>query len=168
MRRLTILTLSLLLGAALPDSNARAEADEDTIDRGRYLVAISGCNDCHTPSFPEKAGRVPESEWLIGSAIGFRGPWGTTYAANLRVVAERYTADEFVTRARSELLPPMPWFNLLAMTDEDLKAVYSFIRSLGPVGDPVPAYVPPGMPVTTPYYVFVPQADEAEVLAKQF
>jgi hypothetical protein len=59
-------------------------------------------------------------------------------------------------------MPPMPWFNLKQMSDTDLKAVYAFIRSLGPSGTPAPAYVAPGGKVVTPYFVFVPQVDEKQ------
>jgi hypothetical protein len=45
------------------------------------------------------------------------------------------------------------------MTDADLKAVYAFVRSLGPAGVAAPAYVAPGGKVNTPYVVFVPQVD---------
>ena len=43
------------------------------------------------------------------------------------------------------------------MSDADLRAMYVFIRSLGPAGQPSPDYVPPGQAVTTPYIVFVPR-----------
>ena len=46
------------------------------------------------------------------------------------------------------------------MTDEDLKAIYAFIRSLGAPGKAAPAYVAPGGKVDTPYFVFVPQVDQ--------
>ena len=45
------------------------------------------------------------------------------------------------------------------MTDADLKAVYAFVRSLGPAGVAAPAYVAPGGKVNTPYVAFVPQVD---------
>jgi hypothetical protein len=51
----------------------------------------------------------------------------------------------------------MPWFNLAAMTDEDLRAVYRYVRSLGPKGEPAPQFAAPGQPVNTPVIVFVPQ-----------
>ncbi len=51
----------------------------------------------------------------------------------------------------------MPWFNLAAMTDDDLKAMYRYVQSLGTKGDPAPSYAAPGQPVATPYFVFVPQ-----------
>ena len=54
------------------------------IERGRYLSKIAGCNDCHTPGYTVSGGKVPENLWLTGDALGWRGPWGTTYASNLR------------------------------------------------------------------------------------
>jgi mono/diheme cytochrome c family protein len=132
-------------------------ADRATLERGKYLLTVSGCNDCHTPRYMEVDGKVPESEWLTGAPVGFQGPWGTTYPANLRLALDAMTEEAWLTRARSAMKPPMPWFNLAAMNDDDLKAVYRYVRSLGPKGAPVPQYVPPGQPVNTPYFVFVPQ-----------
>jgi mono/diheme cytochrome c family protein len=128
-----------------------------SIERGRYLVQIGGCNDCHTPGYPESAGKLPEAGWLVGSPVGFQGPWGTTYPANLRLAVDRMTEAQFLARARSEMRPPMPWFNLRAMTDDDLRAMYRYVRSLGPKGAPAPSYAAPGVKVATPYIVFVPQ-----------
>jgi hypothetical protein len=93
--------------------------------RGRYLVVVvSGCNDCHTPGYLQHGGpKVPEKEWLTGVPVGYQGPWGTSYASNLRLVLNAMSGS---TMARSthgkERLPPMPWFNLREMTDDDLKA----------------------------------------------
>lgn len=139
---------------------AVAYADDDAVERGRYLVATSGCNDCHTPGYPESGGNIPVSEWLTGVPVGFTGPWGTSYPANLRKTAANTDETQFIARARSQLLPPMPWFSLREMTDEDVAAIYRFIRSLGPAGEDMPAYVPPGEKVNTPYFYFVPQSAE--------
>jgi mono/diheme cytochrome c family protein len=76
------------------------------------------------------------------------------------------TEAQWLKHARQERLPPMPWFNLRAMTDEDLKAVYAFVRSLGSAGVAVPAYVAPGAKVNTPYFVFVPQVDAKQASAR--
>ena len=54
----------------------------------------------------------------------------------------------------AEYRPPMPWFNLHAMTEQDLRAMYRFVRSLGPGGEPAPAYVPPGQTPAGPYVSF--------------
>jgi mono/diheme cytochrome c family protein len=148
-----------LTGQAVAADPAQRSAG---IERGRYLVTISGCNDCHTEGYLQQGGTTPESQWLTGSPVGYQGPWGTTYASNLRLVAGRMTEAEWVAHARKERLPPMPWFNVKAMSDGDLKAIYAFVRSLGPAGRAAPAYVAPGGKVTTPYYVFVPQVDQKQ------
>jgi mono/diheme cytochrome c family protein len=148
------------------DSVAAEPAAESSVARGRYLITISGCNDCHTPGYMEKGPAVPESQWLTGMPVGFQGPWGTTYASNLRLVVGRLTEAQWVEHARKERLPPMPWFNLREMTDPDLRAVYAYIRSLGEPGVAAPAYVAPGGRVKTPYFVFVPQVDPQQAASR--
>jgi mono/diheme cytochrome c family protein len=134
-------------------------AADASVARGKYLVTIGGCNDCHTPGYPESGGTTPERDWLTGSPVGYQGPWGTTYASNLRMVIGSMNESEWIAHARKERLPPMPWFNLAKMTDQDLKAMYAYVRSLGSAGAAAPAYVAPGGKVTTPYIVFVPRTD---------
>lgn len=126
--------------------------------RGRYLIAVGGCNDCHSPGYAESGGALPEAEWLTGSNVGFQGPWGTTYAGNLRASAATLDEAAWLALARTPLRPPMPSPSLRAMTDADLVAVYRFIRGLGPAGQAVPAYVPPGGAVRTPYVDFTPRS----------
>lgn len=149
---------SILLPAAGALAGDKAY-DAATIARGKYLVTVSGCNDCHTDGYIQNDGAVPEKDWLTGSAVGYRGPWGTTYPANLRLVAATLSEASWVENARRERRPPMPWFNVRAMTDADLKAMYAYVRSLGSPGTPAPAYAPPGVNVDTPYVVFVPVQD---------
>ncbi len=127
-------------------------ADESAETRGRYLVEIGGCNDCHTAGFALSGAATPESEWLAGDLLGFRGPWGTTYAVNLRSYVQQLSEDNWVTVAKTlQTRPPMPWWALNAMTEEDLRALYRYIKSLGPFEFEVPAYVPPGDEPSTPY-----------------
>lgn len=127
---------------------------------GQYLTIVGGCNDCHTPGWAESNGKTPPAEQLTGSPVGYRGPWGTSYAANLRTVAQRATEDRWVqiltTADGGHGRPPMPWMNTAQMSDHDLRAVYRYIRSLGPAGKPAPRAVPPGGTPTTPYINFVP------------
>jgi mono/diheme cytochrome c family protein len=141
---------------------ASDESGQGAIDRGRYLMTIGGCNDCHTAGYGLNGGKVPERDWLKGDSVGFQGPWGTSYPSNLRRVAAGMTEAQWVKHARQERLPPMPWFNLVRMTDSDLKAMYAYIRSLGEPGAAAPAYVAPGGKVSTPYIVFVPQVDQRQ------
>ena len=125
------------------------------VERGRYLLRIAGCNDCHTPGYLVSEGKVPEKDWLTGDTLGWRGPWGTTYASNLRLFVQGMTEAQWVKTARVlKVRPPMPWFNLNRMHEEDLKAIYQFLRYLGPGGAPAPAYVPPDQEPKTPYALF--------------
>lgn len=126
-----------------------------TLERGKYLVQIGGCNDCHTPEYLLSEGKTPEKLWLTGSAFGWRGPWGTTYPPNLRILMQGLTEDQWVSLAKSlKARPPMPWFDLNIMKDKDLRAIYQYVRHLGPGGKPAPAYVPPDKEPNPPYALF--------------
>ena len=119
-----------------------------------YVVQTAGSNDCHTPGYPPSNGKVDEKDWLTGDKLGWRGPWGTTYPANLRLAAANMTEAQWLLRARSEMRPPMPWFNLRDMTDRDVRAIYRYLRFMGPAGEPAPAYVPPDRTPNPPFVQF--------------
>jgi len=149
--------LALLAGAALigtAGNQSPGPAASAEIERGRYLVQVGACNDCHTHGYPEAAGQIDEKQWLLGSSLGWSGPWGTTYPANLRLVAARLNESQWLQHARSPWRPPMPWFNLRDMDDRDLIAIYRYARYLGPAGGPAPAYVPPDEAPLPPYILF--------------
>lgn len=148
--------LTLAAGLALPLTALSQERDADElIQRGRYLAQVSGCNDCHTPGYFMSDGQVPETLWLTGDNFGWRGPWGTTYGSNLRLYLQSLSEEEWVRDARTlRRRPPMPWFNLNVMEEDDLRALYHYIRSLGEPGRPAPAYVPPDQEPTTAYARF--------------
>jgi hypothetical protein len=63
----------------------------------------------------------------------------------------------WLARARQPMRPPMPAPSLQAMSDDDLRAIYRYLRSLGAKGEPAPAYVPPGGKVATPYLDLTPK-----------
>ena len=147
-----------LLAALIPLAAwAQDGGDAAEIRHGRYLIQTSGCNDCHTPGYMQKDGQVPETEWLTGDAMGWHGPWGTTYPANLRQLFQQMDEKAWLARARQPMRPPMPAPSLRAMSDADLRAIYRYVRSLGTKGQAVPAYVPPGGPVATPYLDLTPK-----------
>ncbi len=77
-------TVTALLCLGLSALPALA-ADKALIERGRYLVKTTGCNDCHTAGYTQTAGGTPQKAWLQGDVVGWQGPWGTTYASNLRL-----------------------------------------------------------------------------------
>jgi mono/diheme cytochrome c family protein len=177
------LVIAIVLVAARcgqgPGDAASSGAGAGAVERGKYLVAVMVCNDCHTPrtlgpngpqpdmsrmlsGHPESAALPPpppfSNDWtLIGSSTftAFSGPWGTSYAANL-------TPDEntgigiwdeqmFIDTLRNgrhmaqgrPILPPMPWNWYSQLTDDDLKAVYAYLRTIPPVSNRVPDPAPP-------------------------
>ncbi|NMF89176.1 cytochrome C [Aromatoleum petrolei] len=154
MKTAARLVLSLLACAA---ATAVLAADPAAAERGRYLVSIAGCNDCHTEGYAQSDGKVPEPQWLTGSAVGFSGPWGVSYPGNLRLVAAMLDEAGWLERVRQGGLPPMPWSSLRAMSESDLLAIYRYLRDLGAAGEPAPQAVAPGQPIATPHFVFVPQ-----------
>lgn len=154
LARALIASLTLTASAYAPPGMS-AETPSQLIERGRYVVKIAGCNDCHTRDYAFKGGDIPEKAWLTGDDVGWRGPWGTTYPSNLRLYFDTLSEDEWVVRAKQlSARPPMPWFNVRAMSEADLRAMYRYIRSLGPAGAPAPAYLSPERDPVGPHFVF--------------
>jgi mono/diheme cytochrome c family protein len=157
MDRRAILAAALaLLPLAVPAGGASAaDADTDLVARGRYLAVIGGCNDCHTVGYAEQAGNIPESDWLKGSPLGWHGPWGTTYPMNLRLLANAMSEAQWLGQLRTyQARPPMPWYDVRQMSDADLRAIYAFIRHLGPAGSEAPVALPPTASPPPPFVDF--------------
>ena len=103
-------------------------------------------------------GVIAPDKWAAlanGHFTGWAGPWGVSYARNLTPDVATglgsWTEDMFIKTMRNgkhqgegrDLLPPMPWQVYKNMTDDDLKAVWAFLRSLPAVNNAVPDPVPP-------------------------
>ena len=145
----------MLASTALAAGTATNGNADPWVERGRYVVAIGGCNDCHTPGFAENGGKADEKVLLTGDVLGWRGPWGTTYPVNLRIFMQKMTEKEWVAYARkAQARPPMPFWALNRMGTGDLRAVYRYVRSLGPGGQAAPDFVPPGTEPRPPYVRF--------------
>jgi hypothetical protein len=138
------------------NQSARISASSDLlVHRGRYLAQIAWCNSCHTEGYAVRDGDVPEDDWLQGSTLGRNGAWGTTYPTNLRLYMQELTEEQWIERARTlKTRPVMPWFALNEMAQEDLKAMYRYIRLLGAAGIPAPAFLPPDVQPVGPYVTF--------------
>lgn len=158
-----------------------AVGQRELVKRGKYLVAIGGCNDCHSTKTMTANGPVPDPRYLLAGYVAEEklpiqgvsaakngwvlfnmnntaavGPWGTSYAANLTPDATgigNWTLENFTKALREgkykgkdntrSLLPPMPWPNYATMTDQDIEAVFTYLKSLTPVKNAVPAPLPP-------------------------
>ncbi len=98
---------------------------------------------------PEKWGAITNS-----NLTAWVGPWGTSYTSNLTPDSETgsgvWNEELFIRILRTgkfmgagrDILPPMPWQEYAKLTDADLKAIFTYLRSLKPVKNQVPAPVP--------------------------
>jgi len=83
------------------------------------------------------------------------GPWGVSFTANLTPDQNTglgiWTEEMFVKAIRTgkhmgesrEILPPMPWQALRTASDEDLKSIYAYLRTITPIVNHVPDVQPP-------------------------
>jgi hypothetical protein len=173
-------TTAAFLHAADASSKPGAPPNSRRVERGKYLVTISGCNDCHTPwkmgsnGVPEPdmtrmlSGHpegmkmppppAPSGPWLASFAAtqtAYAGPWGVSYAINLTPDQNTgigiWTEEMFLKTLRTgkhfgtsrPIMPPMPWYWIGKATDEDLKAIYAYLRSIPPIVNHVPDYQEP-------------------------
>src|SRR5262245_36064862 len=101
---------------------------------------------------------LPPGPWLwIGAATNtaFAGPWGVSFTANLTPDKETglgsWTEEMFIAAMRTgrhqgkgrQLLPPMPYPSVGALTDSDIKDLFAYLQSLKPVHNRVPAPIDP-------------------------
>jgi len=148
------------------------------VQRGKYLVEILACGDCHTPkkmgpNGPEDdasrllsghTGEAPaappggDGPWIAhttGQMTAWAGPWGMSFTKNLtpdeNTGIGSWSEATFVKALRTgrhmgvsrPILPPMPWQACAKMTDEDLKAVYAYLRTIPPIHNPTPDPIAP-------------------------
>jgi len=148
-------TAALAVQAAENAAQREMAKAKAAAERGKYLVMIAGCNDCHTPGYLLSGGKTPEDQWLTGDSFGWRGPWGTTYAVNLRLRMKDLTEAQWMALARNlKTRPPMPSYVLQQMHEDDVRAIYHYVRSLPVAGKPAPAYLPPDKEPPQPYALF--------------
>jgi mono/diheme cytochrome c family protein len=112
----------------------------DPVSRGKYLATIAGCGDCHTPSV--RGTPVEGEEWSGGTIINEHG-FGTVVSTNLTPDAEtglNMTEAQWLAVFREgktsdgrPLNAAMPWAFYKGMTDEDLSAIYAYLRTVPPV-----------------------------------
>lgn len=171
VRSLAAVSLAVLVGC----ENSKAP-HESRVARGKYLVTIMSCNDCHTPFKMGAAGPEPDmtrmlsghpedlvlppppvlgdGPWIwagAGTNTAFVGPWGVSYSANLTPADNGlggWREDQFIASMRSgwhlgvegsrRILPPMPWSFVGQATDEDLRAIFAYLKSIPALPNIVP------------------------------
>lgn len=181
-----VISAVIALAVACKDEGGSKQAqpvaltEDSLVKRGKYLVNVMGCNDCHSPKIFGPHGPEPDPERLLSGhpsdlplakidttalkswvlfnpmATATVGPWGVSFAANLTgddTGIGTWTEAQFFKAIREGkykgldntrmLMPPMPWAMIGKLTDEDLKAVFLYLKSTKKIKNIVPAYIPP-------------------------
>jgi mono/diheme cytochrome c family protein len=145
------MTLVAALVAATPLPSP-ALADDAQIARGRYLVTLSGCSDCHTPG--ALLGSPDMKRYLGGSDVGFAIPGagvfvGENLTPDKATGLGAWTDAQIIAAFRTgktpegrELSPVMPYPALSHLSDADAEAIVAFLKSLPPVSNPVKNFGP--------------------------
>lgn len=117
-----------------PDGDvAKQIAKDSSTDYGKYLAtSVANCSGCHTQR--DLSGTFT-GEWFAGGneIDGFITPNITTDSTS-RIFG--WSQQNFVDRFRmGRLIPksPMPWSSFQRMDDEELKAIYAYLKTLKPV-----------------------------------
>jgi hypothetical protein len=173
----TVLNVCLICSLFALDAASATGDGRSKVERGKYLVNLAGCNDCHSPKVftPEgipmpdvsrllsghpsdeklpdlTPGMIGPGKWVLfnDGLTAAAGPWGLSFAANLTPDEQTgiglWTEDVFIRAIRTgkhmgagrAILPPMPWPNLKDVTDEDLGAIFAYLKSLPPIHNQVP------------------------------
>lgn len=123
----------------------------DTVAYGKYLVEIAGCVLCHTPT--ERGRPIPGQEFSGGRDLFITYPEGRARSVSANITPDPETGyfgfatrDDWIARVRSvaslRAEPPtvergrntmMPWLEYAGLSDEDLGAIYDFMRTVRPI-----------------------------------
>ena len=156
---------------------------ESQVKWGEHLVAIGGCNDCHTPKKMTAMGPVDDTTLILsghpeqmaspdvdrkameGKGLvvtsdftAWIGPWGISYSANLtpdETGTANWTESQFLYAIKNmvskglpgtrPLMPPMSMMPVKNMTDEELKAVFAYLKTIKPIKNNSVQPTPPAL-----------------------
>lgn len=163
----------LLATSGQAQQRAGGAATGVSVDRGKYLVNITGCHDCHSP---KSQGMTPDPARLLSGRpsttkmpskadgevhasldlTAWWGPWGQSIASNLTpdkatgLPGKGYNEKTFVQTMRSgkkpngtAVMPPMPIDVYQNLTDDDLRSIWAYLATLKPINNPILAGIEP-------------------------
>ena len=177
---ITVFLITLLISCEQKTIEMKSLSGKELIERGKFLVMVGGCGDCHTPKVFGPDGPQPDTTKLLsghpqeiilpkadlsqvepGKWILFTqdltaaiGPWGVSFAANLTPDDETGTGtwqpEMFINAMKKgkhlgagrPLMPPMPWQIIGQLPEEDLRAIFAYLKSLPAIKNKVPDPIP--------------------------
>lgn len=156
-----------VISAGLVVPLSAAGAAETQVQRGKYLVSIIPCTDCHTPG--TFLGKPDMKRYLGGSDVGFEVPGlGIFYGPNLTPDDEtglgKWSTEQIATAITTGkrpdgriLAPPMPVESFKHLTHADALAIAAYLKSLPPIKNKVPGpFGPKEKPTSFVYQVLPP------------
>jgi cytochrome c553 len=162
-----VIAILLLAGTGQAQQRAGGAAAGASVDRGKYLVSITGCHDCHSP---KTQGMTPDPARLLSGRpsttkmpskadseihasldfTAFYGPWGQTVASNLTpdpatgLPGRGYNEKTFIQAMRTgkkpngtAMQPPMPVEVYQNLSDDDLRSIWMYLQTLKPIRNAV-------------------------------
>jgi mono/diheme cytochrome c family protein len=137
-----VFTVAVSVAAFIQPAAAQSKQKDQQVARGKYLVTIMSCTDCHTPGY--FLGKPDEARFLGGSDVGFKIPPGVFYGPNLTPDKEtglgNWTDAQIIAALKTgkrpdgrELVPVMPYRAFANLTDADAKAIVAYLRTIPPV-----------------------------------
>jgi len=166
-------TAAAIVAAATLLPRAHAESQ---IDRGKYLVTLAGCNDCHTPGY--FFGKPDMARYLGGSEVAFEIPGvgafpGRNITPDKETGIGNWTAEQIVTALQQgkrpdgrTLAPIMPYHAFSYLTKEDAFAIAAFLQSIPPVKNEIAGPFKPGDKITIFTFRILPPGDTAAAAPK--
>jgi mono/diheme cytochrome c family protein len=121
----------------------------NAVEYGGYLVRMGVCRDCHTPA-DAQGQAIPGMDF--GGGLVLTGPYGQVASLNITQAPSGipyYTEDLFIEMMRTgrvrsrKIHDAMPWTFYGRQTDEDLRAMFAFVRTIAPVQHRVDNSLPP-------------------------
>lgn len=132
--------------------NNKMPNPSDKVNYGQYMVTAAVCSECHTPMGPQG----PDFSKMFAGGFVFKLPMFTVTVANItpdsatgigawteEMFVNKFknnASDEVVNRHPGKENSIMPWATYGKMTDEDLKAIYAYLRTVKPVKNLVVKY----------------------------
>jgi mono/diheme cytochrome c family protein len=109
--------------------------------RGKYLTTLASCGDCHTPR-DDRGQYIAALAFAGGNLVEYQPTWGPRAAANITPGVNGipyYNEELFLEVMRTgrvrerKISDVMPWGHYKGMTDEDLKAIFAYLKTVAPV-----------------------------------
>ena len=125
-----------------------------TLDPQRLLSGHP--SDTELPALPDSV--IAPDKWgavATHDLTAWFGPWGVSFAINLtpdpNTGLGNWKESQFIQAMRTgkhlgtgrPILPPMPWFALAALNDDDLRAIFAYLGSIKAIENRVPSPIPP-------------------------